>query len=116
MNGMTTQERYEDISKISGLSVDIIRRVLLAERQSVINSLKRGERATLIGRCSLTPDLRSKLVVGGNMVKQIKVSASVASGLASELEGLEGFVRDSNNAIDSEETVGIMVNQISSLA
>ena len=49
-SGMTAQERIEDISKISGFSVEICRRVLNAETESIIKSLKRGERATLSGR------------------------------------------------------------------
>ncbi|MBO5388684.1 MAG: hypothetical protein J6A59_11190 [Lachnospiraceae bacterium] len=57
MEGMTTQERYNDICKICGLSEDIVRRVLNAERQSVANSLKRGERATLVGRVTIRPEL-----------------------------------------------------------
>lgn len=55
MGGMTVQERIDDICKKSGMSEDIVRRVLNAEKASVIESLKRGERATIIGRCILRP-------------------------------------------------------------
>ena len=50
MVGMTTQDRLNDICEISGLSEDIVRRVFDAERQSIVKSLRKGERATLIGR------------------------------------------------------------------
>ena len=45
MTGMTTQERINDICNISGLSEEIVRRVMDAERKSVAKSLRKGERA-----------------------------------------------------------------------
>ena len=42
MKGMNTQERLDDIKRICGFSEDIIRSVLKAERESILNSLKRG--------------------------------------------------------------------------
>lgn len=110
MNGMTTSERISDICKLSGLSEDIVRRVLDAEKKSVIKSLKRGERATLIGRVVIRPEMRRRIIVGGKFENYIKLSSSVVSSLEGMLEGITKFEADedaSNN--------GIRLNQISAL-
>ena len=110
---MTVKERLEDISKRCGMSEDIVRRVLDAEKKSIIDSLKRGERATLIGRCVIIPELRSRLGVGCTMEKKIKLSATVTSSLASEFKDLGNFETNINN----EESIpeGVMMMQLSSL-
>lgn len=46
---MTVQERLEDISRRTGVSVGQVKRVLDTSRESIIESLGRGERATLPG-------------------------------------------------------------------
>lgn len=112
MRKMTVKERLEDISNKSGLSEDIIRRVLMAERDSILESLKRGERATLIGRCVVIPELRSKLNVGGQFRKVVKLSAFVLDSLESELVGVEEFEDTRENDIDTD---GIRLLEISSL-
>lgn len=113
MEGMTTQERYNDICKICGLSEDIVRRVLNAERQSVANSLKRGERATLIGRVTIRPEIRYKLGIGGEQIGSIKLKTSVSSALAAEFEAMNNFVSDTSEN-DSNDR-GIVLRQIPSL-
>lgn len=113
MNGMTNQERYVDISKRSGLSVDIIKRVISAERDSVLESLKKGERAALIGRCVLRPEIKSKLVVGGDMVKYINIKSEVTSSLKSNLEDIGSFEVESGE--DNSDMNGIRLRQIPSL-
>ena len=62
---MTVNERLNDISEISGFSVDIVRKVQQAELESILKSLKQGERATLIGRCTIEPSIGSKMAYGG---------------------------------------------------
>lgn len=115
MNGLTTHDRIEEISKLSGLSEDIIRRVFDAERTSIINSLRRGERATLIGRCVVRPELRTRIEVGGNVRKFIKLHASVAPSMESALTDLSGFEVDDNSDDTDAEALGIMTTQISAL-
>lgn len=110
MNGMTTQERLDDICAISGLSEDIVRRVQSAERDSIVKSLKRGERATLIGRAVLRPEIKKKLEVGGTFESYIKVNATVASSLEAMLSETTGFECDTE-----PEDYGIRLNQIPSL-
>ena len=61
MTRMSTAERLEDISKRSGVSVDVVRRVLDAERDSIIDSIKKVESAILIGRAIITPEMRYRV-------------------------------------------------------
>ena len=110
---MTTQERYEDIAKKSGLSVDIIKRVLIAERESVIESLKKGERATLVGRCAIKPEIKSKLVIGGKLEKYIDLKSEITPSLKTTLEELGEF--EDSDLIDNYDDTGIRLRQIPSL-
>lgn len=111
MRGMTTQERIEDICKISGLSEDIVRRVMNAEKESITKSLRKGERANLIGRAVIRPEIRQKLLIGGEFEGYIKLSASVAASLESSLSDLTGF--ETGNTLKEEP--GIRLTQIPAL-
>lgn len=113
MKSMTVQDRISDISKRCGMSEGIVRRVLEAEQKSIVGSLKRGERATLIGRCVIEPELRYKLQrEGGNFKKGIKLKASVTNSLMSELSDVEEF----EESTEKEDTLeGVMLMQIPSL-
>lgn len=110
MTGMTTQERINDICNISGLSEEIVRRVMDAERKSVAKSLRKGERANLIGRAVIRPELRRKLMVGGSFENYIKLSITPAASLESLLDDLSEF-----EPSNEQQEVGIRLNQISSL-
>lgn len=112
-SGMTVQERINDISARSGLSEHIVRRVIQAETESCVESLKRGERATLIGRCTIKPELRSKIVVGGTMENYIKIITSASKSLEDELKDLKGFVAP--KAEDTSIPNGIRMLQIPGL-
>ncbi|MEE1072227.1 MAG: hypothetical protein U0L26_07545 [Cellulosilyticum sp.] len=120
MTGMNIQERYDDISRISGLSEDIIRRVYKATRQSLAQSLKRGERATLPGICTFTPEISSRInrakSNGEYITKEdsayisrfIKIKVGVSSALESELEKIANFEdEDILKARDMEEEAGL---------
>ena len=113
MNGMTTQERLDDICKISGLSEDIVRRVFDAERQSIAKSLRKGERATLIGRCVIRPELRSKIEIGGRPVQYIKLYSTVAASMETLLKDMTGF--ETEDPSNYEEMPGILTKQINAL-
>lgn len=116
IKGMTTQERLEDISKRAGLSIEICRRVLSAESDSIVESLKHGERATLIGRATLRPEMRQRLGFGGTVENSIRVKAEVSSSLEASLENITEFI---DNNYESEDTTmknsGIRLRQITSL-
>ena len=111
--GMTAQERIEDISKRSGMSVDICRRVLNAETESVIASLRRGERTTLSGRVTLRPEIRQKMGVGLQVENVVKVKAEISSVIESGLKGLSQF--ETSNIPDDDEDNSINSRQIPSL-
>ena len=53
---LNTAQRIEDIAKRASVSKDIVRRVLEAECDSLAYSLRHGERATLLGRCTIIPN------------------------------------------------------------
>ena len=92
MTGMNIQERYDDIARISGFSEDVIRRIFKATRQSLAESLKKGERATLPGICTVMPEVRYKLDCGGEtMSSYIKLKASASSALETELAKIQNF-------------------------
>lgn len=127
MTGMTMQERYDEVSSISGLSEDIIRRVYKATRQSVVNSLKRGQRATIPGICTLTPEIRHKIAPGGKeSIGFIKTKAKTSSALEAELSKIQKFEDDTEtsigdegmkrlNLVNAELNNRIITNQISAL-
>lgn len=129
MVGMTTQERIDDICKISGLSEDIVRRVMDAEKKSIAKSLRKGERATLIGRAVIRPEMKRKIVTdetGPHWETYIKLSASPASSLESMLKDLDNFEVPVAQAESNEEILErlreaqsknsqIRTNQISAL-
>lgn len=102
MDGMTVQARLEDISRRAGVSTDVVRRVLNAETASVTESLEHGERATLIGRVTLRPELRTRLAIGGTLTQYVKVSATVASQLADHMEEIHEFTGHGPDAVVEE--------------
>ena len=112
MIGMTTQERINDICQISGLSEEIVRRVMDAERKSVAKSLRKGERANLIGRAVIRPEIKRKLLIGGEFESYIKLSITPASSLESMLDGLKEFETQDEKMHDDK---GIRLNQILAL-
>lgn len=111
---MTVQQRLDDICKRSGMSEDIVRRVIQAEKASIMEQLKRGERATLIGRCVIRPGMRTRVQTGGQVEKYIKASADVAYALQTELQKCSEFIKDEQNKED-DIPVGIRIEQIQSL-
>ena len=96
---MTAQQRYEDISKRSGMSVDIVRAVLKAETESAIESLKHGETVNFAGRCRIFPSIDARLKVSDTpeFDSYIKLKAAPSSCLSSALDGMHGFIRDDEN-------------------
>lgn len=100
---MTVNERIVDIQKRTGLSENIIRSVLKAETDSVIDSLKRGERATLIGRCTFTPVKKSKLEIGGTLNSYLRVSVKASTKIENILKETEDFSADEVQDIQLRE-------------
>lgn len=103
MTDITIQERYDDIAKRSGLSEDIVRRVLKASRESLAVSLKKGQRATLPGICTMVPEVRNKVELGADtMISYIKVKANPSAAMESELSKLGKFNSSDEEAFEME--------------
>lgn len=118
MNGMTTQERLTDIVKRSGLSEAVVRRVLDAERESIVSSLRKGERATLIGRCTIRPELRQKLSIGGGVNTFVKIKVDPSNALQAMLSDLHEFDEPDepiSEEVREHEEFHIIAKQISAL-
>lgn len=111
---MTVRDRLQDISERSGFSESIVRAVLDAERESIIESLKRGEKATLIGRCTLIPTMRNKLInTEMRLERYVAVTAKPSSIIKAEM----GKVSEYKSTNDSKATINpnIAIRQIASL-
>ena len=116
---MTVNERIKDIEKRTGLSEKVIRAVLEAETQSVIYSLERGENAQLIGRCTFTPAVTSRVSPNDDSVYHLRASAKVSSRIANYLFSKDGFILDNTDSIESEMIKldkDVRIYQISELA
>lgn len=109
---MNLQQRYEDISKRSGFSEDVVRRVLKASRESLAYSLKHGEGATLPGIVKMVPELKEKIVdyslmncaeSGVKTVRYIKVKACASSALETELDKLGNY---EERQVDMDSPIG----------
>lgn len=86
MSEMSIQQRYDDISERSGLSEDIIRRVLIAAKQSIAESLRNGDRATLPMICTYIPEKRTKLGQDGVGVETyMKIKTKISSAIETEV-------------------------------
>lgn len=72
---MTVKDRVADISKRTGLSEDIVRRVLNEECNSITESLLKGERSTLLGRCTFIPSICNTLDVDPKTKEPIAVKS-----------------------------------------
>ena len=116
---MTVTERIIDIQKRTGLSENIIRFLLKAETDSVINSLKKGEKATLIGRCTFTPVKKSKLDIGGNLNTCLRVSVKASTKIENILRETEDFENNEDQDIQlrelSEKESKLLLSQIKDL-
>lgn len=124
MVGITRQDRIQDICARSGQSEHIVRRVLEAETESVIQSLKRGERVNMMGRCTMEPTLKTRLetvstMAPGEAPKQRVVPAGVnvkvkpSQALLAKLEDIAQFEHSEYaNQYDEDE---VQIPQISAL-
>lgn len=113
---MTVQDRYNDICRRSGLSEEIVRRVLVAETDSCRESLKHGEKVTLMGRCTIRPNIgyRASLNSPDGIERAVRLKAKANITLEESVRNAD-FSED----IDTNEEVGyregIMATQIGAL-
>lgn len=86
MSDMSAQNRYDDIARRSGLSEEVVRRVLRAAKESLAQSLKNDDRATLPGICTMLSEQRSKLVPGSIVpVTYTKIKAKASNAMETEV-------------------------------
>lgn len=105
------QKRYEEIAEITGLSVNIVRRVLLAQGESALESLKRGERVTVPGICTVVPEIRNGICENGYYIRpKVRPLASLVEKLSAYAEFTGNEEKEKE---DDEEDV--RVSQIGSL-
>lgn len=112
---MTMQDRLEDISKRSGLSVAVVRRVLNAQQASLVDSLKRGEDALIRGICTLKPTQGQRFGIGGKAEDCIYVKAKVSTSLKTDLENTAGFIEPEDEEESFELPKGIRTIQVGGL-
>lgn len=93
----------KEVSVESGLSEDIVRRVMEAEHECVARTLVTGERAHMLGRCTIVPRLKEVEVAGkdGRLHKEkvIALSASASKSLYSAIKrhGVNEFTEDKDD-------------------
>lgn len=85
---MTAEERRIDIAERSGVSSEMVRRVLVAARDSLKDSAKKGERGTLPGICTITVTKQSKIITGGRYRQYLKAKATISPAFRDEIEEL----------------------------
>jgi bacterial DNA-binding protein len=130
MAEMTMQQRYSDIANKSGLSEDVVKRVLKASRDSLVDTLEEGYKATLPGIVTFEPKIRERYKQEGEKGHYIKVGAKASASLGTDLAKRGGFNRGGNETerVEAEQEVankllnfvgkkedGIITRQISSL-
>jgi hypothetical protein len=114
MEKMTLQKRYEDIAERSGLSENVVKRVLSAQADSVIASLKRGETATVPQLVVIKPSI-SRCFKRGTLIETdyIKVKPAALESLKQKMEKEAGFTEEEEDEYTEDEN--IRVAQIGSL-
>lgn len=113
---MTVQDRYDDICRRSGLSEEIVRRVLIAETDSCRDSLKNGEKVNLMGRCTIRPNIayRASLSSSGGIERAVRLKAKANITLEESIRNAD-FSEDINTNEEVGYREGIMVTQIGAL-
>lgn len=94
---MNRVEQIKDISARTGLDEAIIRQVWSGTRESIVESLKKGENYDLYGMCSFKPVLRTK-AEGTNFIDYKSVRVSVSKVLKRDIN--QGI---SDDYMDEEE-------------
>ena len=113
---MTVQERYNDICRRSGFSEEIVRRVLTAETDSCRESLRRGEKVTLMGRCTIRPNIayRASLAAPDGIERAVRLKAKANITLEESVRNAD-FDEDKNTDVEVGYRDGIMTTQIGAL-
>lgn len=92
----TIAERMQDICNRSGLSMEIVQRVMIARADSILDDLKNGLRVVDYGVSSMTPYTTNKLCVGG-MGKYVGVKCEVSPRIIDALNSVENYTIDESD-------------------
>ena len=84
-------KRYIAENNIDFYIIDAVKIDSDIETESIIKSLKRGERATLSGRVTLRPEMRQKMGLNCQVENVIKVKADVSSVIDNALSDVHEF-------------------------
>lgn len=98
---MTVCERIGDISERSGMSPEIVRRVLKASRESLVSTLQKGEKSTLPGIATYKPTLKKN----GVGVRS-RISTTILTELTEGIEDIQEEIEDEYT--DVEQIPGLM--------
>lgn len=119
---MNVQSRYDEIVALSGQSEEVVRRVLRAAKESLAASLRKGERATLPGICTLSSEIREKLDTNSlKSVSYIKIKAKASNAMETEVnKGTESTETETDNKeiklnVINNKPSGIRLKQINAL-
>lgn len=92
----TIAERMQDIVERSGLSMDIVQRVMSARADSILDDLMSGMRVVDYGVCSLTPYTTKKLSVGG-VGNHVGVKCDVSPRIVEALNNVDNYEVDESD-------------------
>ena len=109
MQGATTQQRINDICRRTGLTENVVRRVIDAECESVAESLSKGERVNIIGRCTIYPEI-SSVIENSKLKYFIRLKAKATKSLEEKVRSIK--VTEEANTDTNEN---ILVEQIEDL-
>lgn len=84
------QDRINDICGRTNLSYDIVKRVLDADADSILDDLKKGYRVVKRGVCSFTPSTYAGFK-GNNVGKLVSVKCDVSPRITNELNSIEDY-------------------------
>lgn len=103
---MSKVERVADIAKRCNMSSETVSAVLKAERESMMESLKKGEKVTLAGRVIVNPIVRhtTRLDSNGNpvMVNYLAATAKPIGGVLDELSAMDCYETAASDENENE--------------
>ena len=111
LKAKTGPERLQDIVARSGLSPDIVRRVLDARAASAMDDLKAGRRVVDFGICSLVPVIGSQVGYDG-LHNKVTVKCTVSPRILDTLNAIPDYKLDDN----VEKQDGIMASSLESFS
>lgn len=109
---MKLGDRYKDIADRKGISEETVREVINGLHDSIVDSLIRGEVATIPRICNITPNI-SVDIATGECVNYIDTRIKVASSLKKELKQYTEYIEDEEDSYElPEELITIQIESL----